>query len=96
VDRSLQRLRSYILALTIVIVFGAIAGPVLVVSYVNSISSENQLRVSCQILEAEVNQLNATARIGVIVEDIARKLGLPITPPPETVIPEIPPECAGL
>jgi hypothetical protein len=93
--QRLNRLRTYILVLTICIVFGAIAGPILVVTYVSSVANQNQLNVTCQILEAEVDQLTAIRRNGILLEEIAHKLGLPIVPPPEIVIPEVPPECDG-
>jgi hypothetical protein len=93
--QRLNRLRTYILILTVFIVFGAIAGPILVVTYVTQVSNENQLSVTCQILKAEADQLNAIRRNGVLLEEVAHKLGLPIVPPPEIVVPEVPPECVG-
>jgi len=76
-----------------VIVFGAIAGPTLVIFYTQQVSADQQLAVACEVLKAEVHQLAAIQRNGILLEEIARQLGLPIVPPPSIVIPEVPAEC---
>lgn len=93
-DRArLNRLRAWILALVLVIVFTSVAAPTLVLVFVGQQANHIQLEVTCSILQAEVDQLQAVTRNGNLIEEIARNLGLPIQPPPEIVIPEVPAEC---
>ena len=92
-DRArLNRLRALVLALVVSIIFAAIVAPTAVIVFVGSKTAEVQLEVSCEVLKAEVHQLQAITRNGVLLEEITRNLGLPIVPPPTIPIPEVPPE----
>ena len=84
-DPKVSRLRLWVLILTIVMVFGAFAGAIIVPVLINNASDETQLEVGCQIIESQNTMLLA-------LEQIRHELGLP----GDLVIPEVPPECVGL
>lgn len=79
-----DRLRRWLLALTIVVVAGAVAAPIIGASIVARNTSETQLVVSCTSARANINQLEA-------LRQFSRQIGVPWTYP----IPDIPPECDG-
>jgi hypothetical protein len=79
-----NRLRMWLLALTVVVVFGAISAPIIISAFVSSASDETQLQVGCQIVRSQNLQLAA-------LKQIRNELGLP----GELVIPEVPAECDG-
>jgi hypothetical protein len=83
-ERKIARLRLWVLVLTIVVVFGAISGPIIVQALVSNAGDETQLEVGCQIIRSELRTHEDLA-------DIRRVLGLPLGPPPQ----EVPPECDG-
>jgi hypothetical protein len=74
----------WLLALTVVVVFGAISAPIIISAFVSSASDETQLQVGCQIIRSQNVQLAA-------LQQIRRELGLP----GELVVPEVPAECDG-
>jgi hypothetical protein len=80
-----NRLRMWLLALTVVVVFGAISAPIIISAFVSSASDETQLQVGCQIIRSQNIQLAALSQI-------RKELGLP----GRLIIPEVPPECDGL
>lgn len=82
--QRVNRLRMWLLALTVVVVFGAISAPIIISAFVSSASDETQLQVGCQIIRSQNVQLAA-------LQQIRRELGLP----GELVVPEVPAECDG-
>jgi Na+/pantothenate symporter len=80
-----NRLRMWLLALTVVVVFGAISAPIIISAFVSSASDETQLEVGCQIVRSQNVQLAALA-------SIRHELGLP----GRLIIPEVPAECDGI
>ena len=89
------RLRRWLLALTIVVIAGAVAAPIIGSAIVERNEAETQLAVTCTSARANISQLEAIQTNGKILKRIARSLGLPIDVPPFPEIPEVPPECAG-
>jgi hypothetical protein len=83
-ERRIARLRLWVLVLTIVVVFGAISGPIIVQALVSNAGDETQLEIGCAIIRAQNTQLAA-------IKQIRTELGLP----GELVIPEVPAECDG-
>jgi len=79
-----NRLRMWLLALTVVVVFGAISAPIIISAFVSKQGDETQLEVGCEIIRSEIRTHEDLA-------DIRRVLGLPLGPPPQ----EVPPECDG-
>jgi hypothetical protein len=84
VTERVNRLRMWLLVLTVIVVFGAIAAPIILNAFLSNASEETQLQVGCQIIRSQNVQLVALAQI-------RHELGLP----GRLVIPEVPPGCDG-
>jgi type II secretory pathway pseudopilin PulG len=80
----IDRLRRWLLALTIVVIAGAVAAPIIGSAILNAREAETQLVVSCTSARANVAQLTA-------LREISDQLGVPTN----FAIPEVPPECDG-
>lgn len=88
-----QKLRRWVLVLTIVVVAGAVSAPIVANYLIDKSENETQLTIICVSAEANIEQLRAIRRNGIVIDDIARSLGLPILFRPPVKIPELPEEC---
>jgi hypothetical protein len=79
-----SRLRRWLLALTIVVIAGAVAAPIVGSALIERNTAETQLAVTCTSARANINQLEA-------LQAFSMQLGVPWSYP----IPEVPPECDG-
>lgn len=79
-----ERLRRWVIALAVVVVFAAFAAPFSLGYFFLTQSNETQLAVQCSVAESNHSQLEALA-------SISHRLGIPV----DFTIPEVPPECAG-
>jgi hypothetical protein len=91
--RRIKRLQNWLITLAIGVVFLGVAVPAAVILYFNEQTQETQTTIICENAKTTILILQAGLRNGDITEDIARSLGLPISPPPPIVIPELPEEC---
>ena len=80
----ITRLRRWLLALTVVVIAGAVAAPIVGSAILNTREAETQLVVSCTSARANISQLTA-------LREISDQLGVPTN----FTIPEVPPECDG-
>lgn len=78
----LTRLRYWVIALTMVVVFAAFAAPIMVVFFVQQESSNTIKAITCVSAQANIDQLQAQA-------SLHRRLGVPI----DFDIPTLPEEC---
>lgn len=93
--RRIGRLRTWVLVLTVVVLAGAIAAPVIG----NSIAERNADRVQLQATrehartQAELTCTTLEAQHSILVglEQVRNELGLP----GDLMIPEVPPQCDG-
>lgn len=79
---KLERLRTQMLGLIVVVVLILSATPVLVSTYLDQRIDEAQFQIACTSAQANLSQLRA-------LQAVARELGIPGDFP----VPEIPPEC---
>lgn len=79
--------------ITAAILFVVVSAVLLVPVYIQSQVDRVQLEVTCATVKANILELSAVNRNGVILTRIARELGLPVSFPPPIEVPEVPPEC---
>jgi hypothetical protein len=92
--RNVTRLRRTVLVLVVVVVFGAVLAPTVVIFAIGRVQQNTQTQINCTTLEAGVSVARTVQSNRVLLIRIARTLGLMIRVPPLVVIPEVPAECA--
>lgn len=80
---NVGRLRLWILALTVVVVFLGVFVPITVILYFQRSATDTQRELSCVTFRANIDQLNA-------LEALEHRLGVPV----DFTIPPLPPECS--
>lgn len=80
----MTRYRWAILVLLVVVVFLAIAAPVLISSFNQRLANQTTLSVTCISARSNIEQLTA-------LNEIADQLGIPH----DFTVPEVPPECVS-
>jgi hypothetical protein len=81
---TIARLRWVVLVMSILIIIGGIAAPLVVVIAQRQAQRTTQTAISCVSARANVSQLEA-------LREISDQLGVPVM----FRVPEVPPECDG-